>query len=120
VWSTNGEALAVLEGHTNWVNSAAFSPDGDRIVTASDDGTARVWSADGEQLAVLEGHTAGITSAAFSPDGSQVVTASDDSTARVWHVYTLDELISAIKQKINRDLTEEECQLYLHHSCEGN
>ena len=32
-----------LEGHSNWVSSAAFSPDGSRIVTASSDGTARLW-----------------------------------------------------------------------------
>ena len=35
--------MAVLEGHTSGVNTAAFNQDGSRIVTASDDGTARVW-----------------------------------------------------------------------------
>jgi hypothetical protein len=40
-----GRELAVLEGHHGWVMSAAFSPDGKRIVTASDDKTARVWAA---------------------------------------------------------------------------
>jgi WD40 repeat protein len=32
-----------LEGHSSGVNSALFSPDGQRILTASEDGTARVW-----------------------------------------------------------------------------
>jgi WD40 repeat protein len=33
----------VLKGHTDWVNQASYSPDGQFIVTASDDQTARVW-----------------------------------------------------------------------------
>ena len=69
--------------------SAAFSPDGARIVTASDDKTARVWdAATGKAIAVLSGHDGAVLSAAFSPDGARVVTASDDKTARVWDAAT--------------------------------
>jgi len=32
-----------LKGHTSWVTDSSFSPDGERVVTVSDDGTARVW-----------------------------------------------------------------------------
>ena len=39
-------ALATLSGHTGAVDSAAFSPDGSRVVTASNDKTARVWQLD--------------------------------------------------------------------------
>jgi serine/threonine protein kinase len=54
--------LAVLSGHGDIVFSAAYSPDGSRIVTASDDKTARVWDArTGAQLAVLSGHGGGVS-----------------------------------------------------------
>jgi WD40 repeat protein len=61
------------------------SPDGSRIVTASEDKTARIWdAASAKEIAVLRGHDRGVTSAAFSPDGSRIVTASEDRTARIW------------------------------------
>ena len=79
------EAYLSLEGHTKGVRSAAFSPDGTWVVTASLDGTARVWEASSGQLqATHTGHTNMVYSAAFSPDGTRVVTASADNTARVW------------------------------------
>ena len=69
--------------------SAAFSPDGARVVTACSDNTARLWDvATGTSLAVLQGHTQTVASAAFSPDGARVVTASWDNTARLWDVTT--------------------------------
>lgn len=77
--------LARLQGHESDVWSAAFSPDGARIVTASGDDTARVWdAATGAEIARLQGHEFRVRSADFSPDGSRVVTASWDRTARVW------------------------------------
>jgi WD40 repeat protein len=75
------------------VRSAAFSPDGQRVVTASPDGTARIWDASTHQeLAKLEGHFGWVWSAAFSPDGQRVVTAGQDGTARIWDASTHQEL----------------------------
>jgi WD40 repeat protein len=77
------------------VNSAAFSPDGKRVITASGDQTARVWdAATGKTLASLQGHTHRVFDAAFSPDGTRVVTASWDHTARVWDAATGKTLAS--------------------------
>ena len=85
---------ATLRGHTSWVNSAAYSPDGRWIVTASDDETARVWEAEsGQQKMVLEGHTDAVLSAAYSPDGQWIVTASYDGTAQVWDAQNGQEVM---------------------------
>ena len=60
LWDAKTDAvLATLSGHTVTVLSAAFSPDGTRVVTASPDDTARVWDAvSGAQLGALSGHAA--------------------------------------------------------------
>ena len=75
---------ATLQGHTEKVNHSAFSPDGQTLVTASQDNTARLWSREGKPLATLHGHTEEVHHAAFSPDGQTLVTASQDKTARLW------------------------------------
>jgi hypothetical protein len=67
----------------------AFSPDGTRLLTGSDDRTARVWDArTGTPLLELKGHTGSVRSVAFSPDGTRLVTGSLDRTARVWDART--------------------------------
>jgi len=73
----------VLKGHTGWVLSVAFSPDGKRIVTGNTDNTARIWDAEsGRPLRTLE-HTKLVRSVAFSPDGKNILTAGDD-IVRIW------------------------------------
>ena len=84
-----------LKGHDDEVWSAAYSPDGKRIVTASNGHTAKVWDADtGEELFTLKGHKGWVTSAAYSPDGKRIVTDSYDKTAKVWDANTGKELFT--------------------------
>jgi WD40 repeat protein/tRNA A-37 threonylcarbamoyl transferase component Bud32 len=76
--------LFTLYGHTHFVDSASFSPDGTRIVTGSFDQTAKVWDAQtGILLLDLKGHTRPVTSVSYSPDGTRIVTGSWDRTAKV-------------------------------------
>ena len=80
--------------HDAGVTDAAFAPQGNRIVTASYDRTARIWSIeDGSSVAVLKGHQDALERATFSPDGTQVVTAARDGTARVWNAGSGKQLI---------------------------
>lgn len=80
-----GEQRGVQRGDESEVTSAAFSPDGARVVTVDDGNNVRVWAADGSgEPVILSGHGDAVNVAAWSSDGSRIATASDDATARVW------------------------------------
>lgn len=81
--------MALLNEHTGALRSVAFSPDGSKVLTASEDGSARIWTSQtGRSLVALEGHTKPLTNAAFASDGLRVVTTSQDRSAVVWDART--------------------------------
>ena len=89
-----GSELVKMSAHAG-LRTAAFSLDGRRVVTASDDQQAQVWDPKtGALLLTLAGHEPGNLTrydksqikASFSPDGTSVLTASHDSTVRVWDI----------------------------------
>jgi WD40 repeat protein len=85
------EWLLVLSGHEDGVRSAAFSRDGSRVITASDDHTARIWnSATGQVIQVLP-HDGIVMSANFSPDGQHMVTAALNK-AYIWSASSADPI----------------------------
>ncbi len=73
-----------LRGHTSTVYAVEFSRDGRRLLSASDDSTARLWNLDDGSSVALLGHDDDVRTARFSSDERTVVTAAMDRTARVW------------------------------------
>lgn len=67
--------------------SAAFAPDGKRVLT-TDDKSARMWDATSGQLLFTMSHGDTVYRAVFSHDGSQIVTAGGDGTVRIWEAAT--------------------------------
>jgi hypothetical protein len=79
VWeSATGHALAVFNGHDDQVETAAFSSDGSRIISASDDGTVRIWDA---RIPPLEQQLAWAEAAQFDPLGPDLRAAVELSPA---------------------------------------
>ncbi len=84
-----GELKHTLKGHTEFVTSVSFSPDGQTLVSGSEDQTIQLWDvATGTHKQTLTEHLAAVTGVAFSPDGSMLVSVSTDNTIYLWDTTT--------------------------------
>ncbi|MFE5477380.1 TIR domain-containing protein [Nocardia sp. NPDC056541] len=85
-----------LTGHAGYVNSVAFSPDSQRIVSGGGDNVVLLWDAETGASAgpPLLGHTGTVTSVAFSPDKAnpRIVSSSIDGTLRIWNTEPDDSI----------------------------
>ena len=84
--------ITTLTGHTDWVRSVEFSPDGKMLVSCSDDRSVRTWDLESNRslrLAVLPDWG---TKAAFTPDGGRVVCSSRDGILRIYDLRTANEI----------------------------
>ena len=77
--------LKTLKGHSDDVESVAYSPDGTKIVSGSTDNTIKIWDTNtGECLQTLMGHSKSVYSVAYSPDGTKIISGSLDNTVKIW------------------------------------
>jgi len=90
LWDTaTGACIRTFVGHADSVRSAAFSPNGANVVTASDDETVKLWhTATGAHMLTFVGHADDVNCVTFSPDGTEILSGGDDGTARLWNAFT--------------------------------
>ncbi|MBI4854422.1 MAG: protein kinase [Acidobacteria bacterium] len=87
IWSLKDKTLLGKIDYEKRINSVTFSPDGTRILTASEDNTAKIWDSEtGKLIISLEAHKGNVYWAEFNSLGTKVVTASADSSAKIWDV----------------------------------
>ena len=79
-----------LVGHRGPVTSVAYSPDGRKIISGSNDRTIRVWDAEYgvAVVQILERDVISVNSVAYSPDGRHIISGSYDGTIRTWDAET--------------------------------
>ncbi|NEO98395.1 MAG: hypothetical protein F6K58_06910 [Symploca sp. SIO2E9] len=86
IWNLEGKELETIKGHTSWITSLSFSPDGKKIISASNDNTVQVTNLESAKIQTLKGHSNQVTSVSFSPDGHTIASASGDTTVKLWNL----------------------------------
>eukprot|EP00449_Zooxanthella_nutricula_P006926 CAMPEP_0198501518 /NCGR_PEP_ID=MMETSP1462-20131121/8757_1 /TAXON_ID=1333877 /ORGANISM="Brandtodinium nutriculum, Strain RCC3387" /LENGTH=481 /DNA_ID=CAMNT_0044230565 /DNA_START=30 /DNA_END=1477 /DNA_ORIENTATION=- len=84
IWDLNADTSMVLRGHKHWIHGVRFSPLGDKVVSGSEDKTARVWAVGtGALISTLACHTEFVFTVDFWQD-TRVLTGGQDGQVVLW------------------------------------
>jgi len=78
------KTISVLAGHENTVSKVMFNPQGKKLLTCSEDCSAKLWDLEGQELQTLVGHTDEIFSSIFNYHGDVVITCGKDNSCIIW------------------------------------
>ncbi|MDJ0508613.1 MAG: hypothetical protein QNJ64_05065, partial [Crocosphaera sp.] len=91
----NSPLIHTFIGHNHSVNAVCVTPDGLKVVSASDDKTLKLWDLlTGKELLTLTGHNDSVNGVCVTPDGLKVVSASADETLKLWDLLTGEQLLT--------------------------
>ena len=79
---------AIFIGHQKELNRVGISKDNQRVISASNDGTAKLWAINGELIATLDGHIKGVKRARFNNQGNKILTVDHDRFIKIWDGFT--------------------------------
>jgi len=96
VWDleTNTQKFTIHKS-TDWVNALAITPNGKRLISASDffEKSLKIFALEsGKELFTIEGHSRAIQAVAIAPDGQKLISASEDTTLKIWDLETMELL----------------------------
>jgi WD40 repeat protein len=82
-----------MSGHSGWIVSVAFSPDGQYALSGSWDNTLKLWDiSSGKEIRTLSGHSSSVESVAFSPDGKYALSGFSNKTFTLWDLSSGKEI----------------------------
>ncbi len=110
LWNIPGKKLIrIISGHQSTVTDLQFSPEGNKLLTTSRDGTARVWflSESRKLPIILNDHNGWVLTGSFDPTGKRIITGCGDDFIRTWPVEHA-QLASRICEYLDRNMTTDE------------
>ena len=88
LYHVDGTLVHTFTGHNDWAMAVAVTPDGQHIISGSEDRTVNVWSVASKNLvSTFTGHTEGVLAVTAMPDGQRILSSSYDKTVRLWRRY---------------------------------